>query len=354
MKRIFVVGYMHSGTTLVRDILGNHRDLYMTPTETKFFMHLGLVRRAWGDLDAPGTADAFRRFCEDLLDRGFPTYVRPSKGRAEQTGLGRAATAPSSVSRYGAALRDVLDARAASAAGWVEKTPTHVYHVDQIRSAIPDAMFVEVIRDPRDVLASKKTRKETVGEGRYGRPEDQELRGLLRAYDPVLDALSWRSAIAAGSAGRGAAPDRWLRVRYEDLVADPPDVAASICAFLGIGFVEELLDVHRGVPAEADEFTRETTGVVTSSQGRWPRVLTDAEVAAIQRLCRTEMAALGYAPAATRASWPAAYLRLGARTAPGLARRAASRLRLGGPAYLADVIRGYARRARQFAGRPPR
>jgi hypothetical protein len=349
-RRIFVVGYMHSGTTLVRDILGNHPALYMARTETKFFMHLGLIRRAWGDLDAPGTDDAFRAFCEELLDRGFPTYVRPSKGRGGTTDLGRSSSTASPLRRYGGVLREVLDgrARAASAQGWVEKTPTHIYNADEIRAAIPDATFVEIVRDPRDVLASKKTRKETVGDARYGQPEDQPVRKLIRAYDPLLDALSWKSAIRAGDAARTDPAGRWLRLRYEDLVAEPVAVTTSLCGFLDLPFREDLLEVHRGVPAEADEFTRETTGVVGTSQGRWRTVLRPAELEVIQRVCRPEMAELGYAAAETGRDRFTAFVQVGAASIPGLAGRALSRLRLGGPAYLRDVLRGYARRARRI------
>jgi len=36
------------------------------------------------------------------------------------------------------------------------KTPQHIFFVDEILRAIPDALFVEIVRDRGDALAPKK------------------------------------------------------------------------------------------------------------------------------------------------------------------------------------------------------
>ncbi|GAH22672.1 unnamed protein product, partial [marine sediment metagenome] len=66
---------------------------------------------------------------------------------------------------------------------WLEKTPTHVFYIDDILLSVPDAKFVEIVRDPRAVLASKKRRRETVWPERYV-PKQQKFKNLEKSYDP--------------------------------------------------------------------------------------------------------------------------------------------------------------------------
>jgi hypothetical protein len=50
----------------------------------------------------------------------------------------------------------MIDAAAAKRgmSGWIEKTPSHLYYVDEIERLIPGALFVHVVRRGEDVLAS--------------------------------------------------------------------------------------------------------------------------------------------------------------------------------------------------------
>jgi hypothetical protein len=67
----------------------------------------------------------------------------------------------------------------------------------------------------------------------------------------------------------------YLRVRYEDLVADLPTELRRVCAFLGVEFEEPMLNTggfhkrYRGVPAHA----RLYDPVSTAHVGRWKQAL---------------------------------------------------------------------------------
>lgn len=330
---IFVVGYMHSGTTLVRNILANHPAVYCTPDETKFFMHLPLVRAQLG-------ADDMLEYCRGIVERGvgFRSEDRPT----------RRATVRASDRELGRQFRVALDTLALEQgrSRWVEKTPTHVFYADVISEAIPDALFVEVVRDPRDVLASKKTRTHNVVvPGRFGADERRRKR-LEKSFDPLWDGLSWKSAVRAGGDGAGRRPHRWLRVRYEDLVVDTDHVVRSICSFLSLEFGTALIQVPRGIPADVHDIGSPDRGVATSSQGRWRDVLTATEVALCERTCRREMDMLGYALEQRPVPLSSVAAALATRSAPELVQRTIHRLRLGGAPYLREIASGYARRLR--------
>jgi hypothetical protein len=89
--------------------------------------------------------------------------------------------------------------------------------------------LVYVFRDPRDVVSSYLTRRWAPSE-----PVDAAiwLKQILERWDEVKQTVP-QSA--------------YLEVRFEDLMADPPGMVASICAFLGVRFepVMVALDLSR-------------------------------------------------------------------------------------------------------------
>lgn len=335
---IFVVGYMHSGTTLVRNILANHPKVYCTPQETKFFMHLPLVRAQLADA---GMLDYCRRIVESGV--AFRTEDR----------LSARVTVRASDRELGQQFRLALDTLAVEQgrSRWVEKTPTHVFHADAISDAIPDAMFVEVVRDPRDVLASKKTRTSNVSlPGRFD-ADERRRKQLEKSFDPLWDGLSWKAAVRAGDEGARRRPDGWLRVRYEDFVADAEPVVRRICSFLSLDFDPALLDVPRGVPADVDELGSTHRGVASSSQGRWPTVLTATEAAVCERTCRRELNRLGYVIENASVPLSSVAAAVATRSAPELIERTIQRFRLGGIPYVREILSGYRRRLRKLVTR---
>lgn len=230
---------------------------------------------------------------------------------------------------------------------WVEKTPTHVFHAGQIAASMPDALFVEVVRDPRDVLASKKTRTATVWTSDRYLPEQRRRKHFEKSFDPLWDAVCWKSAVRAGSEARDRRPKSWFRVRYEDLVGDPEAVVQELCQFLGVAFSPGLLEVARGIPADPDELACGKAGIASSSVGRWSGVLDSVETEICRRVCRREMRELGYQAERTAGTFDVVR-RVMTQSGPGLAVRLYHRFRLGGARYLLEVLKGYRLRFRKL------
>ncbi|MEO6396483.1 MAG: sulfotransferase [Devosia sp.] len=104
----------------------------------------------------------------------------------------------------------------------IEKTPRHVRRIAQIRRSLPRAKFLIMVRDGRDVTASLGRRK-----------EGDFASGLAR----------WLRDTEASLEQRNNADT--LVVRYEDLVSDPSATIRTVCVFLGVPFVETMLDYHK-------------------------------------------------------------------------------------------------------------
>lgn len=330
---IFVVGYMHSGTTLMTNILNRHPETYVPEHETKFFLHLDLIRR---HLER-GDGTDIERFARIAIEEGFPFFSPPPRSR------------PSAVSdeAAGRAFRNAMDTIAAENGklAWVEKTPTHVFHAGTILAAVPDAIFIELVRDPRDILASKKTRTETVWTGTRYRPEQRAHKHLEKSFDPLWDSISWTSAVRAADKASGSHPESWIRLRYEDLVTTPERVVPDLCRSIGLQYSPAMLDVGRGIPADPDELVRGDPGITTTSLGRWAYVLDGTEVALCQLVCRTEMRSLGYERVYTTGRVRAVSLAM-RRSLPALIVRLSRQFRLGGRAYFGEVVKDLGRRMR--------
>jgi hypothetical protein len=344
---------MHSGTTLVSDMLKRHPKMYGGRGETKFFALFPMLVDKFPDLTRDEDLGAFAMTVRRIIvEKGY-TLMRFARGerRAES---GASDEARAFVESYDAprshigVIRRVYEdlVTAGEHSHWIENSPNHVFHIDHIAREIPDALFIEVVRDGRDIVASKKLRTASVGPVRY--PKNEVAKRREKAYDPLWDALAWRSAIRGGiSAAQDYGP-RVKTIRYEDLVAEPQKVIVEVCRFLGLDFVPSLLEVERVNPADAE--LAGTPGIADDTVGRWSRGLSGPELAIVQRAARKELAHHRYTPADLPTSARLKAPLLLVASVGRLTGRLANRWRMGGRRFFSTTVRGYWRRL----GRPKR
>lgn len=122
---------------------------------------------------------------------------------------------------------------------WCDKTPRYTTCLDFINELFPDAQFVHMIRNGRDVVASHRDRW-----------------GYWRA---VKATKVWREFVTRGRTFGNAVPsDRYVEVRYEDLVGDPKRSLQIILDFLGEPWDPGVLRFDRidhGMPHRYTAFT---------------------------------------------------------------------------------------------------
>jgi hypothetical protein len=150
-----------------------------------------------------------------------------------------------------------------------------------------ECKVVNLVRDPRDIFASIKAFDERrhyrgFGHGRSSTDEEY-LAEIIEAMSVEFDAMT-REAPSMDS--------RW--VRYEDLVADLPRVAADLSSWLGLH-----LDPEPPVRRTSEVRSHMTSSSPSASVGRWKADLKADEVQAIQSALKDEMARFGYLPAAS-------------------------------------------------------
>jgi hypothetical protein len=266
---VFVVGSPRSGTTLLYHMLLSAGGFANYRAETHVFNTLA---PRFGNLGDPEN----RRAMTDV-------FIRSDMFRV--SGLDPAsfrATIEANCRNAGDFLRLFMESlcKEQGTGRWAETTPVHILHVPEIKATIPDALFVHVVRDGRDVAVSMMKQ------------------GWIEPYwfdrdTPELAAGAfWMYVAERGDAlGSRYAAD-YHRVSYEELVAKPQATLDALGEFIA-------------QPLSYDEILRAGVGSVSKPNtsfpesgagfhGRWKSAITEERARALDALLAPALARFGY------------------------------------------------------------
>lgn len=227
----FVLGVDRSGTTLLRLILNAHSQLAI-PTESHFLATLMDELPLREPLTPEQSGAACRIVCEEPRFR-MNWHVEEAELRAAVSRLETPRLADVADAVY------TLEIAASGKPRWGDKTPLYLRRIPDLAAAFPDARFVHLVRDGRDVSMSlRKT-------GWRGRTVNAVAR-------------YWGEGVReADEAGGALGSGRYLRVAYEDLVLDAEPSVTRICEFLGVDFEAAMLSFHEDASSHIPESERD-------------------------------------------------------------------------------------------------
>jgi len=279
----FIVGVGRSGTTLLRLMLDAHPALAI-PTETHFVPDLIAAIETSGDREGAlrllAAAETWPNMGLDIAEVG-EAFARADPFTPA------------------AALRAVfhLYAGARGKPRWGDKTPTYRARMSEIAAALPEARFIHIIRDGRDVALSYR--------GLWFGPGDEI----------GAQARFWTFEIARARAQAASLP-YYMELRFEDLVTRPQAELARICGFLDLPYDDAMLTYPGRAKERLSEFVR-TFGPQTGAPiprerflaihdrtqnppdaariGRWRTELTAVEQGAYEETAGALLRELGYA-----------------------------------------------------------
>lgn len=178
------------------------------------------------------TGDKLNRY-EDAIELGFYSDRWIDRYLADRR-------SPELLEQMAADLRSVLEDHASTlpeeARAWGWKEPRSIYLLRFWHETMPSLRFLHFVRDGRDMAFSENQNQlKKHGEAALG----DELR---KAKTPVRSIALWnRVNQAAADYGEEALGARYLRVRFEDLCAEPVETVERIYGFLGLdGDVEAI------------------------------------------------------------------------------------------------------------------
>ncbi len=163
---------------------------------------------------------------------------------------------------------------------WGDKTPINTIFIDKISKIFPKAQYIQIIRDPRDVVCS------------YVKA------GL---YDNHLEALSfWKQAnLKAEVLKKNLPASNFYQIKYEDLVTSPETELPKICTFLNIKYDSNMLSFWKNKDQLGDvKYNKHHSNIGnpinSSSIGKWKNVLPDETVSVIMERARPLMKRYNY------------------------------------------------------------
>jgi hypothetical protein len=283
---------------MVRSALNSHADVHLAG-ETHYFDDLR--QRSDDPSSAAVSPDLAREaadyFCA-LSHRPYGHDGDPTQGRIGPEQLQqRAERLGGTPDSYFQAYCE-LEAEHASKSIWGEKTPRHIFRIDDILTAFPDAKVICMSRDPRAIVASYRDWRNQGGfdfEKDPGHLEalKAEHDRVRRSYHPATISMLWRAQAKAAIKAR----DRWgsnkvYLQRYEDLVAEPERTLKELTAWLGLSFQESMLQIP--MHNSSYETYDKKQGISRVAVDRWKKKLTPAEIRIADRICRSVMQPLGY------------------------------------------------------------
>jgi hypothetical protein len=177
---------------------------------------------------------------------------------------------------------------------WGDKTPGYVMHMQAIKPVLPEAHFVHVIRDGRDVALS--------------------IQEMWFGPNSVHRAAKWWVDRIANARAQARSIHWYLEIRYEDLVETPEPALRRVCEFIALPWDAAMLNYHVGAPeriAELGDMSGGSGRLVTADErrrihefatrppetgriGRWRREMSEADRKVFEKIAGPTLQELGY------------------------------------------------------------
>lgn len=305
---IFVVGSARSGTELMRQVLNLHADVAIS-SETHYFDDLRPRLHGGGQQLEEAELETAVNYFSAIRRHSYGLHVGREMDSLDEELMISATSCGGTADAVFVAYAERF-ARDLGKTVWGEKTPRHIFRTDEILAAFPTAKVLVMVRDPRAVVASYRdwTNRWFVQRG-----TDAQLEASIRAeeartrasFNLTVISLLWASATRHGARmvtrhGRS----RVRLIHFERLLQAPEPTVRELCGWLGLDFKPEMLRIEVVNSSYLDRGAQ--VGFDKSVAERWRTVLSEKEIAYIDRLVGGTVEAFGYPR--SDAPIPAAFL----------------------------------------------
>jgi hypothetical protein len=176
---------------------------------------------------------------------------------------------------------------------WGDKNNFHLNHIPTLRALFPEALFVHIVRDGRDVACSYR---------KLGDANIQSVYAPRLPKDIAVIAHEWQTNVGTvTNAFAGIPPTQAFDIRYEDLVRDTKSSLRRLCEFLGEDFDPAMLEYHRlnqSEQLEPSEFLQWKENTLREPLkeriGNFTRELSVVEITAFEEIAGGMLEAHGY------------------------------------------------------------
>ncbi|MFC1875751.1 sulfotransferase [Thermodesulfobacteriota bacterium] len=259
-RPVFIVGMPRSGTTLIQGILCNTGKYFPMP-ETHFFVWAtyGLPEENINKKDRKRIQYTLLRKSRIKLDKKLPESLTTKKDIFEH----------------------VIDQfNPEGNRTFLEKTPRHIFFYSKILEYFPDAKFICMIREPKNMISSQLT------------TNPQRTKSVIR--------LSLLYNKIAAAIVRIRNNNNVFLIKYEDLTIETEPIIRHTCEFLNIAFDSKYVDnvaAPGGIVSEHEFWKNKNIKVGTiqkNNPNKWKQVIDNNQENLINFITKSYAAQFGY------------------------------------------------------------
>ena len=277
MQVTFLIATERGGSNLITKILDAHPNI-CGPSPLHILRIFGLTFHRLGDLSDPIIWDQVIDALHRLLDSDFAIWKHKFT-KQEIEGLSERGDLKSLLRQvYFVEVQENNKEQV-----FIKEIVLYKYY-PFIQWLFPEAKYVYLVRDPRDVSLS--WRKSSTHPG-----------GLIAGANNWVQDQRQSIPLFASLAKSGRA----ILVRYEDLIGQKEVEVQRICEFMDVHYDDRMFDYHN------DDLTRQnaslnplwknlSNSVMVNNSHKFETEMTKVEVAMVERICCDEMHFFGYIP----------------------------------------------------------
>ena len=272
---IFMIGTQRSGSNLLRLML-NQLPGIAAPHPPHILQRMTPLLPAYGDLDKEENFLSLVDHVCRLVELNPVPWEGVNFNRKE---IAKNAGSHSLMGIVEAVYDEA--ARAQGAQTWCCKSLANIQFLPAIEAHFDRPQYIFLYRDGRDVAVS--FRKAIVGEKHY-----------------YYIARDWaRTQKLALTMEAHIGPERFFRVKYEDMVEEPEAMMMRLCEFLNMDYHEDMLNFHQSHEAVRAANSSELWGNVTKpimkgNTGKFRSEAGDEDIRIFESVAGEVLDALGY------------------------------------------------------------
>lgn len=266
----FILSCARSGSSLLSRMLNSH-PLLAVPPESHLFNIFYPWLPYYDDLSDPQRQ---QRLVDDILSTPHIQHWVPKLER-EQV-----------LSSIGTGdFRGIVDAiltawaTSQNKSHWGEKTPQHIHYWPAIIECFPNAHFIHLVRDGRDVAMS-------------------HLRAPFGAKTVFSAARRWKAELSEVEKLKSAVKrENFCEVRYEDLLDNPEHELARVCNAVDESYVPEMLNFYEKPLTDYTESTNQENlqqPLLRSNKQKWRREMSSDQIHVFEAIAYDTLLRYGY------------------------------------------------------------
>lgn len=279
---IFIIGNPRSGTTLLRLILSAHPNIYIAQ-EGGFLLFLYEKYKNFA-----GEKGKIINFVEDLMQTKKIEYWGIVKEEIVNYIIKKQ---PKNYSELGTMVYKYYgEKKYPGKKRWGDKNNYYLNYIDTINEIYPESKFIHIIRDGRDVACSYKDMSKIKNQ-KYAPNLPNQI---------IEIAENWKNNIETINASFNKInKNRYIEIKYEDLVQNTRNTAKELCDFLNEAYDEDMLNYNKiNLDREPEDYSswKSLVGqeITTKRIKRWEKELTSEEIKMFEKISEKQLTKYNY------------------------------------------------------------